>query len=147
MKQILITTFCTLLYSAGFCQSITGSWKRVSTTLEYTDGKKEDLQKTMEKGLPCTAGTTYIFKADGTHYTQSPAGCEVVDKMSKAVWKQEGNRLTVTTGTDKKLNTGGTTYTLSFKANTVTMVHVYTEAENKQTTTRVKKLTIVYQKV
>jgi hypothetical protein len=147
MKQILITTFCTLLYSAGFCQSITGSWKRVSTTLEYIDGKKEDMQKVMEKRLPCAAGTTYFFKADGTHYTQSPAGCEVVDKMSKAVWKQEGNRLTVTTGTDKKLNTGGTTYTLSFKANTVTMVHVYTEAENKQTTTRVKKLTIVYQKV
>ncbi|MCP9751806.1 hypothetical protein [Ferruginibacter sp. HRS2-29] len=147
MKKILLLAISTTLYTAGFCQSITGSWKRVSTTLEYKNGKKEDMQKNVQSGLPCTAGTKYYFKADGTHYTQSPAGCEVVDKMSKATWKQVGSTLTVVTGTDLKLKTGGTTYILSFSGNTVTLVHVYTDAENKQTGTKVKKISIVYQKI
>ncbi|GAB2826299.1 hypothetical protein [Ferruginibacter profundus] len=146
MKRISLTLFFITITTAGFCQSITGTWKRTSTILEYADGKKEDLQKSMQSGLPCTAGTKYFFKADGTHYTQSPAGCEMVDKMSKATWKQNGSTLIVVTASDIKLKTGGTAYTLSFSGNTVTMIHVYTEAENKVTHTKTKKITIVYQK-
>jgi hypothetical protein len=147
MKRILGTAIFITIAAAGFCQSITGTWKRTSTILEYADGKKEDLQKNMQSGLPCTAATKYIFKADGTHYTQSPAGCEMIDKMSKATWKQNGNMLTVVTASDIKIKTGGTTYTLSFSGNTVTLVHVYTEAENKASGTKVKKLLVVYQKI
>jgi hypothetical protein len=143
------TVFVIVFYFVAlpvFSQSITGSWKRISTTLEYMNGKKENLQKTLQANLPCTAGTKYFFKTDGTHYTQSPAGCEAVDKMSNATWKQNSNTLTVVSTSDTKLTTGGTTYTLSFSGNTVTMVHVYTDAENKITGTKVKNITIVYQR-
>ncbi len=147
MKKTVFTFLMILSGVFVYSQTIAGTWKRTSTILEYADGKKEDLQKSMQSGLPCTAGTKYIFKADGTHYTQSPAGCEMVDKMSKATWKQNGSMLTVVTASDSKLKTSGTTYTLSFIGNTVTMVHVYTDAENKITGTKTKKIIIVYQKI
>lgn len=147
MKKILFTALFVTIATIGFSQSVAGTWKRTATTLEYQNGKTEDLQKTLQANLPCTAATKYFFKADGTHYTQSPAGCEAVDKMSKATWKQNGNNLTVVTASDTKLKTGGTTYTVSFSGNTMTMVHVYTDAENKVTGTKTKKITIVYQKI
>jgi hypothetical protein len=147
MRKVSITALLIMVAGLGYSQSIVGAWKRTSTILEYADGKKEDLQKNVQKGLPCTAGTKYFFNADGTHYTQSPAGCEMVDKMSRATWKQTGSTLTVVTASDIKLKTGGTTYILSFSGNMVTMVHVYTEAENKVTSTKTKKLIIVYQKI
>jgi hypothetical protein len=147
MKKIVVTTIFINIALAGFSQSITGTWKRLSTLLEYQNGKKEDVQKALLTNLPCVAGTKYFFKADGTHYTQSPPGCEALDKMSKATWKQTGNNLTIVTASESKLKTGGTTYTLSFSGNTMTMVHVYTAAENKDTNTKIKKITIVYQKI
>jgi hypothetical protein len=147
MKKICVVFLLITITRFGYGQTIVGTWKRTSTILEYPDGKKEDLQKNMQSGLPCTAGTKYIFKTDGTHYTQSPAGCEMIDKMSKATWKQNGNTLTVATASDNKIKTGVTTYTLSFSGNTVTLVHVYTEAENKISSTKVKKLLVVYQKI
>lgn len=147
MKKISLVIFATLLLQVTYCQSVTGTWKRISTTLEYQNGKTDDIQKAMTTNLPCAASTKYFFKADGTHYTQSPAGCEAVDKMSKATWKQSGSNLTVVTASEAQLKTGGTTYVLSFSGNTMTMVHVYTDAENKMTGTKTKKITIVYQKI
>lgn len=145
MKKILFIAILTTISIAGFSQNITGTWKRISTILEYQNGIKEDLQKTLLTNLPCVAGTRYFFKADGTHFTQSPAGCEALDKLSKAIWKQTGSTLTIITSSESKLKTGGTTYTLSFSGNTMTMVHMYTDAENKASKT--KKISIVYQKI
>jgi hypothetical protein len=115
--------------------------------MEYMDGRKEDLHKTMITGLPCAAEMQYIFKADGTHFSKSPKGCEAVDAMSKATWKQTGNTLVLVTANEAKLKVAGTTYTLSFSGNTVTMTHVYTAAENTITKTKAKKITMVYQRL
>ena len=131
----------------GFSQPVTGTWKRISTTLEYQSGKKEDLQKTLQANLPCVVNTKYIFKADGTHYTQSTKGCETIDEMSAATWKQTGNTLVLVTKQEAKLKTAGTTYTVSFSGNNMTMTHVYTAAENKITGTKVKQITVVYQRI
>lgn len=147
MKTLITTLLLNLLAAACFSQSIEGTWKRVSTILEFANGTKEDLGKTLQTRLPCSVSTQYIFKKDGTHITQSPKGCEVLDKMSKSTWKQNGNTLTMVTATDQKLKTNGTSFTITFSGNTVTLVHIYTDAENKVPSTKTKKLTIVYQRI
>lgn len=147
MKKIIITVFVILITLAGYSQTIVGTWKRISTSLEYQNGKKEDLQKTMQANLPCLANTKYYFKADGTHSTQSTKGCETIDAMSTATWRQTGNTITMTTKQEAKLKTSGTTYTVSFSGTTMTLTHVYTDAENKVTRTKVKKIITVYQRL
>lgn len=147
MKLIIAFVFLLLLAAPATGQRITGTWKRLSSTLEYQDGKKEDLQKAIIANFPCATDMKFLFKEDGTHYSQSSKGCEVIDAMSKASWKQNGNTLTLVTEKEAKRQPAGTTYTLSFSGNTVTMTHVYTATENAVTKTKVKKLVIVYQRI
>lgn len=147
MRLFILSIFLFLFIAPVMAQSITGSWKRLSATIEYMDGRKEDLHKTMITGLPCAAEMQYIFKTDGTHFSKSPKGCEAVDAMSKATWKQTGNTLVLVTANEAKLKVAGTTYTLSFSGNTVTMTHVYTAMENAVTKIKPKKLVVVYQRI
>jgi hypothetical protein len=128
-------------------QSIAGNWKRMGCTLEYQDGKKEDLHKAVLAGFPCAADMQFIFKADGTHYSQSSKGCETINAMSKATWKQTGNILTLVSVKEVKANPGGTRYTLTFSGNTVTLTHVYTSEENEGVSIKVKKIVLVYQRI
>lgn len=147
MKKILFSVVIAALAITCYGQSVVGVWKRTATTLEYQSGKKEDLQKTMQANLPCLANTKYYFKADGTHSTQSAKGCETIDAMSTATWKQTGNRLTMTTKQETKLKTPGTTFTVSFSGNTMTLAHTYTDEENKVSNTKVKQIITVYQRL
>lgn len=147
MKKIILSSIATLILITVYSQSVTGTWKRTATTLEYQSGKKEDLQKTMQANLPCVVNTKYIFKADGTHYSQSTKDCEMIDQMSAATWKQTGNTLIIVTKEEAKLKTAGTTYRISFSGNTMTLTHVYTDAENKISGTKVKQIITVYQRI
>lgn len=147
MRFTIVSIAFLLIMAPASGQSIAGTWKRLSATIENMDGRKEDLHKTMISGLPCAAEMQYIFKADGTHFSKSPKGCEAVDAMSKATWKQTGNTLVLVSANEAKLQTAGTKYTLSFNGNTVTMTHVYTATENAVTKTKTKKLVVVYQRI
>ncbi len=147
MRITIVSITFLLITATASGQSIAGTWKRLSATIEYMDGRKEDLHKTMITGLPCAAEMQYVFKADGTHFSKSPKGCEAVDAMSKATWKQTGNTLTLVTAIEAKRQPAGTNYTLSFSGNTVTMTHVYTATENAVTKTKTKKLVVVYQRI
>ncbi len=147
MKKILFSLIITVLGITCYGQSVVGTWKRTATTLVYLSGKKEDLQKTMQANLPCLVNTKYYFKADGTHITQSTKGCETIDAMSTATWKQTGNVLTMTTKQEAKQKAPGTAYTVSFNGNTMVLSHEYTDAENKVSSTKVKRIVIVYQRL
>lgn len=147
MRHFIVSIFLFLFIAPVTAQSISGTWKRLSSTLEYQDGKKEDLQKAIIANFPCAADMKFLFREDGTHYSQSSKGCEVIDAMSKATWKQSGNTLTLVNAKEAKRQPAGTTFILSFSGNTVTMTHVYTATENAVTKTKVKKLVIVYQRI
>jgi hypothetical protein len=147
MRLIIVSVFLLLITAPVAGQNITGTWKRISSTLEYQDGKKEDLHKAVLAGFPCARDMQFIFKADGTHYSQSSKGCETINAMSKATWKQTGNTLTLVSVKETEANPGGTRYTLTFSGNTVTLTHIYTEAENKGVGIKVKKLVLVYQRI
>lgn len=147
MRHFIVSIFLFLFIAPVTAQTISGTWKRLSSTLEYQDGKKEDLQKAIIANFPCAADMKFLFMEDGTHYTRSSKGCEVIDAMSKATWKQNGNTLTLVTENEAKRQPAGTTYTLSFSGNTVTMTHVYTATENAITKSKVKKLVVVYQRI
>ncbi|MBY0537178.1 MAG: lipocalin family protein [Chitinophagaceae bacterium] len=143
LKRCLLLVF-TMAFMQVNAQSIVGSWKRLSTTLEYLDGKKEDLQATLVKNMPCVVNTVYIFKADGTHYSQSTKECEMIDKMGRANWQQSGNLLTL-----EMKNQGNvkTSYTVTFSGNKMILTHLYTAEENKVTGTKVKQLITIYERL
>lgn len=147
MRLIIVSISLLLIMAPASGQSITGTWKRISSTLEYQDGKKEDLHKAILAGFPCTRDMQFIFKADGTHYSQSSKGCETINAMNKATWKQTGNTLTLVSVKETKANPGGTRYTLTFSGNTVTLTHVYTSQENEGVSIKVKKIMLVYQRI
>jgi hypothetical protein len=146
MKKIVYSVLLVLAFAQLQAQSIAGTWKRTATILEYANGEKEDLQKNIIKNLPCMAEAKYVFKADGTHYTESTGSCKIVDRMSKATWKQSGTSLELvpTIATQKKQPNIVTSYTLSFGSNSVTMVHVYTTAENAGVRKPLKRMVVTY---
>lgn len=146
MKHTMM--FFTLLLSLFFftapAQRITGTWKRTGNLLVNADGSNTDLHTSMIKSMPCAAETRYTFEESGKHYTQSPKGCEMIDKISTATWSQTGNTLNIYSNTARDI---GTVYTLSFSGNRVVFTHVYTDAEKAKLHIKTAKIIITYQRV
>jgi hypothetical protein len=139
MKTIIIILL-TISFSSN-CQSIIGTWKRTSTVLEHTDGKTDDLQKTMLSSMPCLADVKYVFESNGKHTMILSKGCEGLPSTD-ATWKMAGNTFTIAQKVGKEIIS--TTYDLSFAGNIMTMSHTYTASEQAS---NAKKIILKYQKL
>jgi hypothetical protein len=145
MKSIIISIAVLLLFAQLSAQSITGTWKRTGNMLEDIDGKKTDLQKIMLQSSPCIASIKYMFTANGKHTVQAPANCmEGIEEMSKATWKMQGKKLTISPIANPA---SATDYMLVFTGNTMIMTHLYITTERKKSGIKTNKIIITYQRL
>ncbi|WP_146199120.1 lipocalin family protein [Arcicella aurantiaca] len=120
MKKILIISLlcvCANTYS----QNIVGTWKRVSSVLEYTNGKTDDLQKLMESTFPCITEIKYVFEQSGKHFMVIPKDCKSIPN-TEANWKVLGNQLIMNQKSGKEIL--NINYDLDFSGNTMTMTPI-----------------------
>lgn len=146
MKFLII---CFLIFTSTTIQSqsILGTWKRTANILEYDNGNKEDLQKSMEENMPCMATLKYIFDKGGKHYLKGEPTCQAAIQIGSAQWKMTGNTLVITaTAKNSSLPTQAI-YTLTFRGNSVVFDHTYSAAEKARLGVKVKKISITYQRL
>jgi hypothetical protein len=150
MRSYLFTTFLLALALAPAtglrAQGLAGTWKRTSSILINADGSKQDMQAMLLKYQPCQAGVKHVFTATGDYYTVSPKGCGIGDEASRATWKVSGNNLVMVPKKDLGIPFVGS-YALTFSGNTVSMTHVYTDAERKALHSKTARLLMTYQRL
>lgn len=142
--SVLLLLFTVVTIQA---QSIVGTWKRTANVLEYDNGTKQDLQKPMEESMPCVTTLRYVFEAGGKHYLKGEPACQEAIRMGSAQWKMSGRTLVVKTTAKNSSLTDETTYTLTFRGNSVVFEHVYTAAEKAKLGVNVKKISLTYQRL
>lgn len=136
------------IFSPAF-DTVTGTWKRTSMLLVDGDGKTTDMNKMMEKNMPCTKDITYTFSADGTLKTNVPDACGALKKTIESMnasgrWTMSGNKVLVTT-TMKDIPQA--TYEVNLQGNTMTWIFNYAENPKMPNPTKAKRMTIIYQRV
>jgi hypothetical protein len=138
-----------LLTNRANGQSVVGRWKRLSTTLVNTNGKSEDIDKMMRQAMPCAANIVYTFVANGTMAVDAGA-CDastrkMMESMSdKSRWSQSGNKVMATMA-DKSIPPS--THEVSFSGNTMTWRFNYADNPKLPNPTKVRTMTIVYQRL
>lgn len=138
-KLLIISLLC--FGSDMYAQNIIGTWKRISSVLEYTNGKSDDLQKNLASTFPCSSDIKYVFENSGKHSMILPKGCGNFPNIT-ADWTMTGSNLFMTQKVGQQVT--NTNYEVSFSGKTMTMVHNYTEAEKSPKT---KRLVIKYEKL
>jgi hypothetical protein len=139
MKKLLIISLLCISTSA-YTQSVVGTWKRISSVLEYTNGKTNDLDKVMEKSYPCSKEIRYVFEKSGKHFMVLSKGCEHIPN-NQADWKMVGNQFSITQKVGKEMMSSN--YDISFSGNTMTMSHTYSKEEQAS---NAKKIILKYEK-
>lgn len=146
-KQVvffLISFFFVLISQA---KSPVGNWKRISMIEENAQGKKTDTHKELIKLMPCTENTIHSFLANGkmaTKVTGCNAGVKksIEDAAKKSTWTIKSNMMFTTYEGDKSLNSK---CKVSFLGNKMTMTYTY--APNDYNPTKLKSITILYERV
>ena len=138
--KIIIIILLTISFSSN-CQSVVGTWKRISSVLDHTDGKTNDLQKTMLSSMPCLADVKYVFESNGKHTMILSKGCEGIPS-TVATWKITGDTFSIVQKLGNEVI--NTTYDLSFAGNIMIMSHTYTATEQAS---NAKKIILKYQKL
>lgn len=138
--KYLIIILITISFSSN-CQNIVGTWKRTSMILENTNGKMDDIQKSLLAEMPCIGEIKYVFESNGNHNMILSKGCEGIPNTI-ATWKMSGDTFSIA----QKLRNEviSTTYELSFSGNIMTMTHNYTAADK---TPDMKRIILKYQKL
>ncbi len=122
-------------------QSIVGRWKRTAMILEKTDGKTDDLQKTMEGVFPCMSQIEYVFESNGTQTMKIPKDCNKIPNET-AYWKMNGTQIEMQQDMDgKKISTS---YKLTFIGQQMIMTHDYTPQEQSLSS---KRIIVKYQRL
>jgi hypothetical protein len=142
MRKLLIISLLCITTSA-YTQNVVGSWKRVSSVMEYADGKADDLQKNMSRVYPCSKDIKYVFEKTGKHFMILPKGCEDIPNIP-ADWKMVGNQFNISQKAGKE--SMSTSYELSFSGNTMTMSHNYTDAE-QVSKVKIKRIVLKYERL
>jgi hypothetical protein len=137
----IITIILLIISFSGNCQSIVGTWKRISTILEHTDGKTDDMQKTLLSSMPCIGEIKYVFESNGKHTMILPKGCEGMPNTI-ATWKMTGDTFSIAQKVGKEIISS--TYEQSFVGNTMTMTHNYTSADKAPD---MKRIILKYQRL
>ncbi len=140
-KLTFITLILIWITSTADGQSIVGRWKRTAMILEKTDGKTDDLQKTMEGVFPCMSQIEYVFESNGTQTMKIPKDCNKIPSET-ASWKMNGSLLDIQQDMDgKKISTS---YQLTFNGPQMTMTHEYTAQEQSMSS---KRIIVKYQRL
>lgn len=118
---VLLIAAC-LAASPLRAQGIVGTWKRTAMLMTAATGKTTDELPELVKAMPCTAGITYTFLADGTMRTDVPDACgpvkKTIEQMNKAGrWSVSGGKMKIVVP-DKSLP--DSEYNLNFSGNTMT---------------------------
>jgi hypothetical protein len=140
MKIITIILFLIISFSSN-SQSIVGTWKRISSVLEHTNGKTDDMQKNLLSSMPCIGEIKYVFESNGKHTMILSKGCEGIPS-TVATWKMSGDTFSIAQKLGNEVIS--TTYELSFAANIMTMTHTYTAADKAPD---MKRIILKYQKI
>ena len=138
--KILVIILLTISFSSN-CQSIVGTWKRTSVSLEHADGKTDDMQKNLLLNMPCIGEIKYVFESNGKHTMILSKGCEGIPSTI-ATWKMMGDTFSIAQKLGNEVIS--TTYELSFTGNTMTMTHNYTPADK---TPNMKRIILKYQRI
>ncbi len=139
-KLTFITLMLIWITSTADGQSIIGRWKRTAMILENTEGKTDDIQKTMEGVFPCMSQIEYVFESNGTQTMKIPKDCNKIPNET-AYWKMNGTQLDIQQDMDgKKIST---TYQLAFNGPQMTMIHEYTAQEQSSN----KRMIVKYQRL
>jgi hypothetical protein len=139
MKNLLIAI---LLFSfSTHAQSVVGTWKRTSSVLEHTNGKTDDMQKTLLSSMPCIGEIKYVFESNGKHTMILSKGCEGIPS-TVATWKMVGDTFSIAQKLGNEVIS--TIYELSFSGNVMTMTHNYTAADKAPD---MKRIILKYQKL
>lgn len=147
MKTSLLNFLVMCLSTAPLlAQSVVGTWKRTAMILTEANGKTEDSTPELTKTMPCTAGITYTFLADGTMRTDVPESCgpmkKTIERMNKAGrWSATGSTLRITVP-DKSLPDSD--YKLSFSGNTMIWDFDYAANPQMPNPTKAKRIVIKY---
>ncbi|CCH54223.1 hypothetical protein BN8_03371 [Fibrisoma limi BUZ 3] len=133
-------------YATAHAQNVVGTWKRTAMILTEANGKTEDSQPELIKTMPCTAGITYNFLADGTMRVDVPESCgpmkKTIERMNKAGrWSVSGRKLRIVVP-DKSLPDSD--YDLTLSGNTMTWDFDYAANPQMPNPTKAKRLVIKY---
>lgn len=146
--KITLLFFVTLWISTTplLAQNVVGTWKRTAMLLTEANGKTEDSTPELTKAMPCTAGITYTFLADGTMRVDVPASCgamkKTIEKMNKAGrWSVSNRKLRIVVP-DKSLPDSD--YDLTLSGNTMTWDFDYAANPQMPNPTKAKRLVIKY---
>ncbi|GAB2577566.1 lipocalin-like domain-containing protein [Spirosoma areae] len=148
MKRTLLSILVSLYLSTSplLAQSVAGTWKRTAMLMTDASGKTTDELPELTKTMPCTAGITYTFLADGTMRTDVPESCgpikKTIEQMNKAGrWSATSNKLRIVVP-DKSLPDSD--YSLTVSGNTMTWDFDYAANPQMPNPGNAKRIVIKY---
>ena len=146
-KILFLSILSALMFQKGVSQSIIGTWKRTASVIINADGTQKDMQKMLNKALPCTAEVKYVFESDGKLYTQAPKNCLPSIATEVVSWSMKGAEITLTSKASEAITGEPTTYTLNFKDGFVDFTHIYTSDERIKWHVKAKKIVVTYKRI
>lgn len=146
-KILFLSFLSSLMFQKGVSQSIIGTWKRTSSVIFNADGSQKDMQKLLNKALPCTAEVKYVFESDGKLYTQAPKNCLPTLVTEVVNWSTKDDVIKLISKAGETITGEPTTYILNFKDGFVDFTYIYTSDERTKWHIKAKKVVITYKRI
>ncbi|MFD2573850.1 lipocalin family protein [Spirosoma soli] len=146
---LLLQIALVFTYATAHAQNVVSTWKRTAMLLTKANGKTTDELPELTKNMPCTAGITYTFVADGTLRVDVPESCgamkKTIERMNKSGrWSVSGRKLRIVVP-DKSLPDSD--YDLTVSGNTMTWDFDYATNPQMPNPTKAKRLVIKYSRL